>query len=491
MDVALPIRRPARPVLPWIVFPSVALAAWVPDVGVPLWILVTSVALGAVMAAIVTVRGLVPAAWRGPLWLPVAMVLGLAWAQATRAPLAGPALVTISAEVVTVHRASWSQRVRLRNVAGEGVASSLGAELPPGVSVLPGDRIAVAGSWERDARGEWISGVHVERRESREDGPRARAWNAIDTLGVHRELAATLLLGSGSPPERGNFRRAGLAHILAVSGLHLGIAAACAWWLLRRSRMTWSWRLLALLAVVGGYAWLTGGAPATQRAAAMVAVVTASALLGREPHRLGVLAAAVCVLTALDPLLVHAVGFQLSVCAVFGILTLGLDLVALRQRWLPLQPWPLDRRLWRGMLVVMRGASDGLAIGLGASLTIIPVIAFWFGTMTPWSPIATILATPIVTAVLWLGLPWLVLMSVWPTGPWAGLQLLMDGLLQALADLAGHAAHWPGAQIEIPAPPWWLLLLTPLLACAWPMRHSIRWRLAATVAVVAMWWVAV
>ena len=51
----------------------------------------------------------------------------------------------------------------------------------------------------------------------------------------------------------------------------------------------------------------------------------------------------------------RGVSFQLSVAAVLGICTLGAELVAWRQRWLPLQAWPLDRPIWLAWLHLARG----------------------------------------------------------------------------------------------------------------------------------------
>lgn len=478
--------RSGGPVLAWVVLPAIAVAAWITSPMAVGWCF--GFALAATLTAALAIVTYLPRSWHGPAMLPAAILLGLGWGAQTRPVPAGPALAEATGRVVAVHRSGHTQRVRLRDVTGVGVAAALNATLPPVPGVLPGDVILLRGRWERDERGEQLRAVQMQHVLTRESDLRGGAWAAIERLGPQRELAATLLLGAGSPRERRDFRHAGLAHLLAVSGLHLGIAAALAWWLLRQARVPWAVRIVALLALVAGYAWLTGGAPATRRAAAMVAVATAAALLGREPHRLGLLAGAAGVLVVIEPTLVHDLGFQLSLLAVFGILTWGMELVAWRERVLPLRPWPLDRAVWRGGLWSARVAADGLAIGVAASLAVAPVVAAVFTVGNPWSPVATVLAAPFVTAVLWLGLPWLLLSMLWVEGPWAGICWVLDGLLAALAGIAQWSAQWPAAHAPVLAPPTWVLVATPVLLLAWPLRYQGWWRGVCLTLAVGGWW---
>jgi len=476
-------RTSARPILPWLVFPLLAVAAWVPSTGGMGWWLAAAV-VATVIAAMVFPR--LPNAWHGPLLLPGVICLGLAWGAATYTELTGPAVATISGRVVSVSRSGFTQKVRLRQVVGSGVATAITLIAPPVPGLRPGDQVRAGGAWTRSEYGEQVRAQWCERAIPREKDLRGAAWAALERLGPQRELAATLLLGAGDPLERLDFRNAGLAHVLAVSGLHLGIAAALAWWLLRRTRLRWALRVLALATLVGGYAWLTGGSPATERAAMMVAVATLAALLGREPHRLGILATAAGALVLMDPFLVHDLGFQFSVLAVFGILTLGLQWTRWRQRMLPLQAWPLDGVLWRGILWLGRSVTDGLLIGTAASWALVPLMALTFQVANPWSSVATVLVAPLVAGILWLGLPWLLFSMAWPDGPWAGLTLALDGLLAALALVAEFAAGWQYARVEVPAGSGALVLVTPLLLVTWPIRGQAWLRWAG--AMVCLWW---
>jgi competence protein ComEC len=341
--------------------------------------------------------------------------------------------------------------------------------------------------WSRDRRGDRIDAVEITIATPREYGPRAAVWMAFAELGERRELAESLLIGQGRPPERADFRASGLSHVLAVSGMHLALAAALGAWLLQALGLPWAWRLGLLAALCAGYAWLTGGSPATMRALAMVLVVTAAAVSGREPHRLGPVSLAALSLVLIDPGQARDAGFQLSLAAVLGIVTLGTDLIALRQKHLGLRPWPLDRPTWRGLLWCVRTTIDGLLVGAAATLATTPLVAWWFATANPWGVLATAVAGPCATAALWLGLPWLGLTSLWPDGPWTGLRILLEISLELLARAAAWAATWPGATIATPPPAAWLMCVWPLLFIRCPDVQTAALRLGAVAGMLLLW----
>jgi competence protein ComEC len=258
-------------------------------------------------------------------------------------------------------------------------------------------------------------------------------------------------------------------------------------WLLRIAGLGWSSRLAVLGVLVLGYLWLTGCSPATQRAAAMSVAVFAAGLLAREPHRLAAVSLAAGGLIVIDAGNARDIGFQLSLAAVLGIITVGLDLVRLRKAWLPLSAWPLDRPAWRVALFSGGALADGVCIGVAASLATLPLVAWHFGVINPWSPLATLAATPPTTGALWIGLPCLVVAGLFPGGPWEGLYAGLDANLAALAAVAEAAARLPGATTVVVPP-------SPLLLCAWPLlflplRHG--WdaviRLIATGLMVLIW----
>lgn len=466
-------RTPLRPWLPWLAL-GLVLGALAPGAagralgigGAPTawwWMLGLPLAVSALT---------LPASWPwAGRWLLFASACLLGGALGSAAPRPQPTdterLVAVRGTVVSV---KW-------NGHGQGLLLDVDAvELPTtwqpphrlfvradGVPwVAPGDQLIARGLWRRSERGDEVQATETERVALREDGPRGWAWRALERVGPHHELAQTLLLGRGDAPEKPAFRASGLLHLLAVSGSHLAIAAALGAWLLRVSGVAWWPRQLALAGLIAGYAWLTSASPATLRALAMALAVIAAGMLAREPHRLAAVSLAALVLLLIDPGNAGDIGFQLSLAAVLGIVTLGLDLVRLRRQWLPLAPWPLDRPSWRGLLWTAGAGCDGLAIGVAASLATAPLLAWHFGTANPWGAAVTLVATPPTAFALWLGLPLMTLDGLWPGGPWAGLYAGLDASLAALAATAEWAARLPAATVASGAP-------SPLMMCAWPL----------------------
>lgn len=401
-------------------------------------------------------------------------------------------LLAVEGTVASVWRRGFSQAGRLqdcRSLAGDGwTAESLALQADaPLPGLLVGDRVVARGVWTSTPRGGRLEAVALERVLAREDGPRGWAWRAVAGLGPRQSLGEALLIGQGDPPETADFRQSGLLHVLAVSGMHLAIAAAMAAWLLRVAGVGWAARLVLVTALIAGYAWLTSASPATTRALAMALAVAAMDALSREPHRLAAASAAALLLVGLQPEMASNVGFQLSLAAVLGIVTLGIDLVALRQRLLPLAPWPLDRPSWRGGLWCARASLDGLAIGVAASLATAPLVGWWFCVANPWSPLATLLAAAPTTGALWLGLPCLTLAGAFPHGPWEGLYLGLEACLDALAGVAAWAATWPGATIRVGTPSAAALMLWPLLFLPLRDLRDLALRLGAVACCLLLW----
>lgn len=504
---------PARPWLPWLAA-GIVLGALAPNALAVAWgwtlspIVVIAVfglpsALGAIFCAHVW-----PWAARGLLVCASATIgLGLADPYTGDLPESPARLLTVHGEVIHVftspadssaspHRAyEKAQRFFIipqmnetdNNHTSYHPPRRLYIHAPALPAVTCGDTIRASGLWSRDDYGERIQATLLERISDRHKGPRGWAWNALDHLHERRELGASLILGYGSPPEKDDFRQAGLLHILAVSGSHLAIAAALGVWLLRMAGVSWGVRQCALGFLIIGYTWLTGGNPATIRAMTMGLAILAMGLLAREPHRLATISLTAILLITIDPNNARDLGFLLSLCAVLGIVTVGVDLVHLRERCLPLRPWPLDRPLWRFSLAGLRITCDGLAIGIGATLATVPLIAWTFGTVTPWAPITTLAATPPTAVALWLGLPVMIGAGLWPHGPWDGLYTGVEMSLNALATIVHASAQIPGSKIMVPYPPWWVILPWPLFFLPLTSGYGALWRIVGVVLLSAAW----
>lgn len=472
---------------PWLPFIALGLvvgacgpgsAAWWWGLGAPL-----------ALAAVALCR-LWPLAARWLGFAAAALLGGMLAIPAAQPPAGTTRLVEVSGTVSTVSWQGHSQGFALVDLraglpADWAPPRRLFIRGPAVPGVRPGDAASVRGVWERDDRGEAVRAVAMDVTP-REDGSRGFAWRALGRIEGSPELAATLLLGRGDPPERATFRSAGLAHVLAVSGMHLVIAAGLGWWLLRAAGFGWGVRLAALGFLVVGYTWLTYGNPATVRACVMAVAVILCTALRREPHRLGPVSLAALALVAWDPAMARDIGFQLSLAAVLGIVTLGMDLVHLRERLAPLRPWTLDRPIWRLLLWLARAGCDGVLIGIAATLATAPLIAWHFGQLAAWSWITSLPAGVPATVALWAGLPLMLCAGCWPGGPWEGLYRLVEWNLDALSACAAWGAQHLPQQLAA-APP-------PAVLCAWPLLF-IRLRDAVdlllrilAVALLSAWW---
>jgi competence protein ComEC len=170
------------------------------------------------------------------------------------------------------------------------------------------------------------------------DNHRQALGNAIDgALAHHGGRAAAILKAlivgdrSGITPElRDDFNRAGVGHVLAISGLHIGMVAATVFWVAVNIfgwvpgllQQAWTRRAAALTSMlaVGGYALLAGMSSSTQRAAIMASVFLMTYWIGRRHDWLNAAALAALMIVLFHPPAVFGISFQLSFSAVLAIL---------------------------------------------------------------------------------------------------------------------------------------------------------------------------
>ena len=176
------------------------------------------------------------------------------------------------------------------------------------------------------------------------DKARAATTNAIIDSGAGSDASAFLtavIVGDDSylqPDTDEAFRTSGLAHLLALSGLHVGIIimfiTVCLSWM-RPSRYGYRIFYILIIAASFAYAAFAGMTPSVVRAACMVAVLCVSAIFQRRANVYNSLCVAVFLWLVINPLWLFAPGFQMSVCAVLGI-TIALRAVnayRIRRTW--------------------------------------------------------------------------------------------------------------------------------------------------------------
>lgn len=243
-------------------------------------------------------------------------------------------------------------------------------------------------------------------------------------------VLAAMTLGdkSAMPRElRHVYAVSGASHVLALSGLHLGILYMALSLLVVNRR----WRVVSqFVAVTAIWAFvLLVGLPASVvRAAVMVTVYGLVALTGRGRMSVNALALAALCILMVSPDSLFDVGFQLSFAAMLAILLL-----------LPL----LDRKPLRQYLFdrpVLRWLWGLTAVSLAAQVGTAPLVAHYFGRFATYFLLTNLLVIPAATAILCLAVPALLFPSL------GGLLLTVVGWLNAA--LTFMAARLPYASIE-------------------------------------------
>lgn len=222
--------------------------------------------------------------------------------------------------------------------------------------------------------------------------------------GQGQGLVLALLTGDRShlhPDTVDLFRRASLAHVLALSGMHLGFVAALGWLLaslagrinpriyLRVPRP----KLAVILAAppVAAYLWLGWGAPSLARAGLMFAFWGLLLLLNRGRVLLDGLFFALAVIVLADPLMVFDAGLQLSAAAVAGIAVMWPSV----SLWIRKDHARLHQRILYKVAAI-------LALSLVANLAVLPLLVNHFGQLSPhlylnvlWLPLVGFFILPL------------------------------------------------------------------------------------------------
>jgi competence protein ComEC len=274
-------------------------------------------------------------------------------------------------------------------------------------------------------------------------------------------LAEALLLAqkSGLTPEtRARWVAAGLVHLLAISGMHVGLiaagvlaAAGAAGLPRRRSR-----RLAVLL--TGAYVLFLGAPTAALRALLQATLLLTSVELQRPAEPFTLLAAAGMTILLLEPMALLEPGFQLSFAGMIGLIGWRRPICDALPRRLP---------AW---------VREGLAAGIAASALTTPIAALHFGQAAWIGIVGSLIAVPLLGAAVAALL--LALLVATLTGSTAGPHaLLADALLRMLELVADLSARLPGGHAFVSAPT--VLALLAAAAAAILVRGLLQQRAGA------------
>ncbi len=265
--------------------------------------------------------------------------------------------------------------------------------------------------------------------------------------------------GTLSPDLWEAFRKTGTAHILSISGLHVGIVALFFYkiffFALRRSeRLTLAVNIrkaaIAMTVIpVVVYGLLAGFPVPTQRAVIMVIAFVAAFVLDRGRDYFNTLALAALVILALYPYSIWDVSFQLSFAAVFFIL-----LVA--QAWKketdkdedPVQDGGFLRRVWEKRIKPLKSV---LLVTLAAGIGTAPILAYHFNMVSFTGLLANLVAVPLSSAIIPLLLVSVVLSPLW-AGLAKALLVVSDVLFSLLVWVIKFFSALPYSSIRVAAP---------------------------------------
>ena len=229
------------------------------------------------------------------------------------------------------------------------------------------------------------------------------------------------------------FSRTGTLHVLAVSGMHVGLIFVLLGWLLSPlAKSVRGKKKVAILQTVGIwlYSLLCGMSPSILRATVMFSFVILGKQIKRNSNPFNSLAASAMFLLWFDPNLIYHVGFQLSYMAVAGIL----GFYPLLYHALTL-PYKLLDEIWKI-----------LAVSLASQVLTLPLTLLYFHQFPNYFLLANLLIIPLTSLIIYGGI--LLLSLQWFPGGAAWLGKLMSWLILACNKVAQFIAHLPGAVAE-------------------------------------------
>ena len=257
-----------------------------------------------------------------------------------------------------------------------------------------------------------------------------------------------------------DFRRAGMSHILCISGFHLALLGGLVLRLFRACGLSRRVSYASMAGAVVFYAALTGFPVSVVRAGVMLILLALSKILFRRADGMTSLAVAAAFILLVTPHAVYDYGFWLSVMATFGILVYS--------EWRAKRQGKENRPFWHRAL---SAAAESLCVTLSAIFATLPLSAVFFGETSLIAPLTNLLLLPLLEGYLILSMPAL-LLSASPLSPLFA--FCGNAILRAVslfADLRGTVISLDYLSVKILL---FLLLGTVIFLLCLP---KARWRL--------------
>ena len=290
-----------------------------------------------------------------------------------------------------------------------------------------------------------------------------------------QQFVCALLLGNSGiidKATRQEFSAAGVAHVLALSGLHVGFIALIIWWLLfpldflRMKKVRLAITLLAIIA----FAVFTGLSPSVVRSTVMIGMVFASYILYRRSVSLNALALAALIILVFSPSSLYSVGFQLSFITVGAVLLFASLPEALKSRY-----------NWVNYI------TSTVITSLVAMLATVALSAHYFHTISLMSVISNLLILPVLPVFMVLGALFLLVTSAGLS--WNILNWLIDGIYRYIHGVTVTVNAIPGSHVSgvyVSSVGVVAYFVTIALVVLWIYRRNFRFLLAAGCVLVLM-----
>ena len=218
----------------------------------------------------------------------------------------------------------------------------------------------------------------------------------------------------------------GASHVLALSGLHLGIIYTLLSLLIIGRRWQMVSQMLIVLCI-WAFVFLVGMATSVVRSATMLTVYALLSLGYRDKMTVNTLAFTAIVMLMVHPLSLYDVGFQMSFMAVLAILVFMPLLEGL---------FPTEYLLTHQSV---RWLWSMVAVSVSAQIGVAPLIAYYFGHFSTFFLLTNFIVIPAATLILWLS----PVVLLFPS-----LAYLLLYIVKCLNTVLGQMAAWPGASIE-------------------------------------------
>ncbi|MBI1301160.1 MAG: DUF4131 domain-containing protein [Alphaproteobacteria bacterium] len=278
-------------------------------------------------------------------------------------------------------------------------------------------------------------------------------------------IALALIVGQKnaiSDADKEAMRNSGLAHMLVISGLHVGLISTTLFFVIRfllvlipNFALRYPVKKIAAALTLGGavfYMLIAGATIPTQRAVLMAAIVLLAIILDRSPFSLRLVAVAALAILLIAPESLISVSFQMSFAAVTALIFI-FDVT--RKYWIE---WQQNSGWWRKIFLYFLAVSVTTLI---ASLATAPFALYHFGKVSYLGSVSNFIGVPILTFII---MPFALLSLVLMPFDLSYWQLQAMGLgIDQILELAHWAASWPDAIIKIPA--WEFLPFVSLVTC--------------------------